>query len=110
MRRLIGCCRWGVNQTEATNRHVRTMRSKSIKEVDHLSAKGFPVVLEPEEDGGYVVTCPIIPGCYSQGDSLQEALDNIREAIELCLEDYRERGEAAPNPDAVTIGNVVVQV
>ena len=61
-----------------------------------MSAKGFPVVLEPEEDGGYVVTCPIIPGCYSQGGSLQEALDNIREAIELCLEDYRERGEAVP--------------
>ena len=58
-----------------------------------MSAKGFPVALEPEEDGGYVVTCPIIPGCYSQGDSLQEALDNIREAIELCLEDYRERGK-----------------
>lgn len=75
-----------------------------------MSAKGFPVVLEPDQHGGYVVTCPIIPGCYSQGDSLQEALDNIREAIELCLEDYRERGEPTPNPDAVTIGNVVVQV
>ena len=78
--------------------------------MDHLTAKGFPVVLEPEDDGGYVVTCPIIPGCYSQGDSLREALDNIREANELCLEDYRERGEATSNPDAVTIGNVVVQV
>ena len=75
-----------------------------------MTAKGFQVVLEPEDDGGYVVTCPIIPGCYSQGDSLREALDNIREANELCLEDYRERGEATSNPDAVTIGNVVVQV
>ena len=46
----------------------------------------FTVILEPEEDGGYSVICPAIPGCASQGDSLEEALDNIREAISLCLE------------------------
>ena len=80
------------------------------EEVSALIAKSFPVVLEPDEDGGYVVTCPIIPGCYSQGDSLHTALSNIREAIELCLEVYRDRGETIPNPDTITIGNVVVQV
>jgi predicted RNase H-like HicB family nuclease len=46
----------------------------------------FTVILEPEQDGGYSVICPAIPGCASQGDSLEEALDNIREAISLCLE------------------------
>ena len=46
----------------------------------------FTVILEPEEHGGYSVVCPAIPGCASQGDSLDEALDNIREAISLCLE------------------------
>jgi len=46
----------------------------------------FTVILEPEEDGGYSVICPAIPGCASQGDSLDEALNNIREAISLCLE------------------------
>lgn len=39
------------------------------------------VILEPEEDGGYSVHCPALPGCSSQGDTLEEALDNIREAI-----------------------------
>ncbi len=74
-----------------------------------MIAKSFPVVLEPDEDGGYVVSCPVILGCYSQGDSLREALENIKDAIELCLEVYRERGEIIPNPDTITIGNVVVQ-
>ena len=41
----------------------------------------FTVILEPEEDGGYSVHCPALPGCSSQGVSIDEALDNIREAI-----------------------------
>ena len=56
----------------------------------------FTVILEPEEDGGYSVICPAIPGCASQGDSLKEALDNIREAISLCLEVRAE--DNAPLP------------
>jgi len=48
----------------------------------------FEVLLEPDEEaGGYVVTCPSISGCYSQGETVEEALANLREAIELCLED-----------------------
>ncbi|MCK9307153.1 MAG: type II toxin-antitoxin system HicB family antitoxin [Methanoculleus sp.] len=44
------------------------------------------VVLEPSEDGGYTVYVPGLPGCISEGDTREEALDNIREAIELYLE------------------------
>ena len=47
----------------------------------------FKVFLEPDEDGGYVVRCPSLEGCYSQGDTCAEAPANIREAIELCLEE-----------------------
>jgi len=47
----------------------------------------FKVILEPDETGGYVVSCPSLPGCYSQGDTIEEALENIKEAIALCLED-----------------------
>ncbi len=46
----------------------------------------FPVVLTPDEDGGFVAECPLIPGCVSQGETREGALANIREAIELCLE------------------------
>ena len=44
------------------------------------------VVLEPSEDGGYTVTVPALPGCISEGDSREEALANIAEAVQLYLE------------------------
>lgn len=44
------------------------------------------VVLEPSEEGGYTVYVPSLPGCVSEGDTEEEALANIREAIELYLE------------------------
>ena len=57
----------------------------------------FTVVLTPdEEDGGYVAECPAIHGCVSEGDTVEEALANIREAIEGCLESLVARGEAMP--------------
>ena len=57
----------------------------------------FTVILEPETDGGYSVICPAIPGCVSQGDSMKEALSNIREAILLCLEVREEDHVALPS-------------
>lgn len=53
----------------------------------------FTVVLVPQPEGGYFVECPSLPGCYTQGDTREEALANIREAIELALEDMKETGE-----------------
>lgn len=44
------------------------------------------VVLEPSEDGGFTVYVPCLPGCISEGETREEALNNIREAIELYLE------------------------
>ena len=48
------------------------------------------VVLEPSEDGGYTVYVPSLPGCISEGDTREEALSNIKEAIELYLEPDEE--------------------
>jgi antitoxin HicB len=73
-----------------------------------MKAFDFKVLLEPDEDGGYVVVCPSLPGCYSQGETIEQALANIREAIELCLEDMQEHGEPVPDPSNVLIGSVVV--
>ena len=47
----------------------------------------FPIIVEKDEDGFYVVECPLFRGCYSQGKTLDEALENIREVIEICLEE-----------------------
>ncbi len=44
------------------------------------------IILEPSEDGGFTVYVPSLPGCISEGDTKDEALKNIREAIELYLE------------------------
>ena len=49
-------------------------------------SRKFTIILEPEEDGGFSVHCPALPGCASQGDDRQAALDNIKEAINLVLE------------------------
>ncbi len=50
----------------------------------------FKVVLEEAEEGGYIVSCPALPGCHSQGDNAEEALKNIKEAIVGCLESLAE--------------------
>jgi predicted RNase H-like HicB family nuclease len=52
----------------------------------------FPVTIYQDEEGRYVVECPTIPGCMSQGETKEGALQNIREAIQLCLEVRREKG------------------
>lgn len=62
----------------------------------------LPVVLIPDEDGGYVVQCPVIPGCISQGDTREEALANIREAIGLCLDNQDAEGWQLPASVEVT--------
>lgn len=46
----------------------------------------FHVLIEQDEDGGYIGKVPELKGCLSQGDTLDELMKNIREAIELCLE------------------------
>jgi predicted RNase H-like HicB family nuclease len=59
------------------------------------------VVLEPSEDGGYTVNVPALPGCISEGDSAEEALANIQEAIDLYLEPVED--------DLVTSEHALVQ-
>jgi len=51
------------------------------------------IVREDPEDSGYVVSCPAIPGCHSQGETLEEALENIKDAISGCVEVLNERAE-----------------
>lgn len=55
------------------------------------------VILIPDETGGYVVEVPSLPGCYSQGDTEEEALENIKEAIALHIEDMIAAGEEVPD-------------
>ena len=59
----------------------------------------LPVLVEKDEDGFFVVECPILRGCYTQGKTLDEALKNIHEVIELCLEEQKE--EIVEHLDAI---------
>jgi predicted RNase H-like HicB family nuclease len=52
----------------------------------------FHVTIDRDEDGVWVIECPAIPGCVSQGGSKDEALENIKEAIALCLQVRAEQG------------------
>ncbi len=55
----------------------------------------FNVTVNRDEDGIWIVECPAIPGCVSQGESKEQALENIKEAIDLCLE-VRAEKELSP--------------
>lgn len=56
----------------------------------------YTVILEQEPDGGFVASVPALPGCVSQGDNRDETLRNIREAVELYVEDCRDAGDPVP--------------
>jgi len=59
----------------------------------------FTVIVEREEEGGYHAFCPALKGCHTQGDTLDEALANVREAISAYLESLRAHGEPLPLED-----------
>ena len=52
----------------------------------------FNVTIDRDEDGVWIVECPAIPGCVSQGETKEAAVENIKEAIALCLEVRAEKG------------------
>jgi len=56
----------------------------------------YKVVVEPQEEGGYTVYVPTLPGCVSQGETIEEVTANIKEAIEVYLESLKERGIPLP--------------
>jgi predicted RNase H-like HicB family nuclease len=49
----------------------------------------YTVILEKEEDGGYHAFCPSLPGCHTQGDTYDETMDNIKDAVKLYIESLK---------------------
>lgn len=66
------------------------------KMTDMQAKMKYRIVLEPQEEGGYTVYVPALPGCLSQGETTEEAMANIKEAIIVYLESLRDRGIALP--------------
>lgn len=64
----------------------------------------YRVILEPDlEVGGYIVSCPALPGCHSQGETREEALANIRDAIEGVLASLKSRNLPLPSEEEVEV-------
>ena len=60
----------------------------------------YKCIFEPQEDGGFTVTVPSLPGCISEGDTYEEALANVKEAIAAWIEVSREYGDDIPPGNA----------
>ena len=61
----------------------------------------YSAVLHKAEEGGYWAEVPALPGCYSQGESVEEALAHVKEAIELYVDTLREDGQPIPKDQDV---------
>ena len=69
----------------------------------------LPIVIEGDADG-YFVSCPALQGCYSQGDTYEEAVQNIKDAIRLHLQDRIASGEEIPEHVSLSLSTVEVAV
>ncbi|MCX6680486.1 MAG: type II toxin-antitoxin system HicB family antitoxin [Methanothrix sp.] len=69
----------------------------------------FLVVIEKDKDGYFAFT-PELQGCYTQGDTYEEVLENIRDAIRLHVEDRLDSGEEVPQPESVSLTSLEVAV
>ena len=67
----------------------------------------FSIVIEQDKDG-FFAYCPELQGCYTQGEAYEEALENIKDAIKLHLEDRTARGEELSIPMSVSLSTVEV--
>ena len=69
----------------------------------------FSVVIEKDTEG-YFAFCPKLQGCYTQGKTYEEVLENIKDAIRLHVEDRLEAGEEIPQPESVSLTSLEVAV
>ncbi|OGM59105.1 hypothetical protein A3A75_05190 [Candidatus Woesebacteria bacterium RIFCSPLOWO2_01_FULL_39_10] len=70
----------------------------------------FPVIIEKDEDGFFVADCPDLPGCHTQGKTLEEAITNIRDAIKLNLKILKEERQEIPKIQPVSMTSIEVTV
>ena len=66
------------------------MASRKGKKSLRPNTYQLQVVIEEDEDGKYVAWCPALQGCYTQGDTFEEAMEHIRDVIAMCLQELQE--------------------
>lgn len=72
--------------------------------------KTYTVIYEEDPAGGYVAYVPALPGCHTQGETLEEAENNIKEAIAVYLESLTEHNEPIPQEQRIFQGKVEVAI
>ena len=69
----------------------------------------FQVIIEQDEAGYYVADCPALKACYTQGETYEEAVENIKDVIGLCLQDLRAKRKPIPKqPEIIAVRRVEV--
>ena len=68
----------------------------------------YTVIFEPAEEGGYVVRVPALPGCYTQGETLEEAKEMAKEAIACYIESLIKDGLPVPEEDYITANVTII--
>lgn len=66
----------------------------------------YTVLIHPAEEGGYWAEIPALPGCFTQGETIEDTLKNIEEAMELHVEGLKEEGQEVPREDGLVIARV----
>jgi len=74
-----------------------------------MRSLNYRILLRKEPEGGYTVTVPSLPGCVTFGETVEEAITMAREAIELYLEDLREKGEEIPTEEGLLEYTLIVE-
>jgi predicted RNase H-like HicB family nuclease len=85
---------------------------KSSRKMLRSKTYHLQVIVELDEDGKFVASCPALQGCYTQGDTFEEALTNVRDVIEMCLAELREEHRQVDLrfPEVVGIKTIEVTV
>jgi predicted RNase H-like HicB family nuclease len=68
-----------------------------------MSTKDYRVIIHPDEAGGYWTEVPSLPGCGSQGETLEEAIEMTKDAIEAFLASLKQHGESVPDEATVVV-------
>lgn len=68
----------------------------------------IPLVLDPQPEGGYTVTCPQLPELITEGDSIEEAMENVRDALAAVVEIYEDEGRSFPSSIVQSSGSEAI--
>jgi predicted RNase H-like HicB family nuclease len=85
---------WTVSKSRAPKGHVGSIPTSGTisfhEGATNMKKRLLQVVVEQDEDGAYVASCLTLEGCYTQGDTYEEAMSNIKDVIQMCLEEMKE--------------------